>query len=715
MRTLPGATRRILAAAVIGLGPVAAAFVPVVPAAAAATLHVATGGTDTGNCQTSACATLSYALDQAPSGATIDVGSGTFTDHELLPVQPVTIVGAGAGTTTLNITSGFDACGTTYVGSALYLNGGLSICGATLVPGAYTFGDMTLQGVAGATASTQPILVSQQNLPNGTTVTFNDDRFVSDATTDPNHSDDFPVGVYAATSSPDVHEDVTGSTFSGFYQAFFLEQFAGKADVTSSTFTNLSTQSGFPPVAVYLLSDGSQIPNPDMNGPYTLSGNTMSGYSGNGIIAAAGLGDPLHGTLSDVAVTGNTIDLPEADYPGSSPLRVSSAITVKTATPQDSVAAVTISKNHITSAGSNAIDIQVNGSPTITGVTIRSNDLLGGPSTVGVRDAAGAGVGAAGNWWGDPAGPSGAGAGSQTQAPAGLDFARWCVTALPRCPSVPAPPGPATAAPIADPSATVSWTTPATDGDRDVTRYTVTPRNKTTGTRGRSVTVAASARSATIKHLSAGDTYDFLVTADNANGPSDPALTNEIIVPKPPPSRIRVTKSGHASDTNHDGTIDAGDTITWTITVVNTGRTTLSHIVVTDAGAGDPVSCPASTLAPATQLRCTSSSTVTSADARRGHALDRAEVRATTPSGTTLTAQSAQASVDVHQSPTPAGNGGRPSPAPTPGASEGSALPFTGFNAESLLTAALILLVGGAALLTGPPLHRSRGRRRARR
>ena len=66
------------------LGPVAT------QAAAAATLYVSQGGLDSGTCTSaSPCATVSYALTKAASGATIEV-SGTIDDH-LAIKSPVTI------------------------------------------------------------------------------------------------------------------------------------------------------------------------------------------------------------------------------------------------------------------------------------------------------------------------------------------------------------------------------------------------------------------------------------------------------------------------------------------------------------------------------------------------------------------------------------------------------------------------------------------------
>jgi hypothetical protein len=75
------------AAVVLAFG----AFAPVAAqAAAATTLYVSQGGLDSGTCTSaSPCATVSYALTKAASGATIEV-SGTIDDH-LAIKSPVTI------------------------------------------------------------------------------------------------------------------------------------------------------------------------------------------------------------------------------------------------------------------------------------------------------------------------------------------------------------------------------------------------------------------------------------------------------------------------------------------------------------------------------------------------------------------------------------------------------------------------------------------------
>ena len=82
------------AATVLGAGAVVLAFGAFAPAAAQAatpaTLYVSQGGLNSGTCPATApCATVSYALTQAASGATIEV-SGTIDDN-LNITSPVTI------------------------------------------------------------------------------------------------------------------------------------------------------------------------------------------------------------------------------------------------------------------------------------------------------------------------------------------------------------------------------------------------------------------------------------------------------------------------------------------------------------------------------------------------------------------------------------------------------------------------------------------------
>jgi uncharacterized repeat protein (TIGR01451 family) len=63
-----------------------------------AQLNVAPTGNNTGNCQPGPCLTITYALSQAPSGASINIAAGTYNEA-LRVTQSVTLNGAAAATT----------------------------------------------------------------------------------------------------------------------------------------------------------------------------------------------------------------------------------------------------------------------------------------------------------------------------------------------------------------------------------------------------------------------------------------------------------------------------------------------------------------------------------------------------------------------------------------------------------------------------------------
>ncbi len=60
---------------------------------------VATTGTDTGDCVSAACATITYAIGQAAAGDTISIAAGTYTQLGITVDKNLTITGAGAATT----------------------------------------------------------------------------------------------------------------------------------------------------------------------------------------------------------------------------------------------------------------------------------------------------------------------------------------------------------------------------------------------------------------------------------------------------------------------------------------------------------------------------------------------------------------------------------------------------------------------------------------
>ncbi|MCB0861975.1 MAG: hypothetical protein KDB66_02040, partial [Solirubrobacterales bacterium] len=79
-----------------------ACFAGISASASAATLSVAIGGTDAGDCQSSDCATLQYAIDQSVSGDVIEIGPGQFAGASVDSTD-ITIRGAGRSATNTTI------------------------------------------------------------------------------------------------------------------------------------------------------------------------------------------------------------------------------------------------------------------------------------------------------------------------------------------------------------------------------------------------------------------------------------------------------------------------------------------------------------------------------------------------------------------------------------------------------------------------------------
>jgi uncharacterized repeat protein (TIGR01451 family) len=152
---------------------------------------------------------------------------------------------------------------------------------------------------------------------------------------------------------------------------------------------------------------------------------------------------------------------------------------------------------------------------------------------------------------------------------------------------------------------------------------------------------------------------------------------------------LHLTKSGTVVDTNHDGVIDPGDVVEWSITVQNVGTATVSDLVVSDPTAG-AVTCASTTLEPGASTTCTvPSHTVTAADAAAGSITNEASGSGNT-GGYPTTAPVAAATIDhVQPTPIPAVS------APTAPDAQGP-LAFTGLSLlpQWLIAGALLLVVG---------------------
>jgi uncharacterized repeat protein (TIGR01451 family) len=142
-----------------------------------------------------------------------------------------------------------------------------------------------------------------------------------------------------------------------------------------------------------------------------------------------------------------------------------------------------------------------------------------------------------------------------------------------------------------------------------------------------------------------------VTSAASGTPPSGPAVTSAASpasVPVAQAPGISVVKSASASDVAH---FLAGQVITYTFVVTNTGNVTLAPVTVTDTGftgtgALSAISCPpggtgtVASLAPGTQAICTAAYTLTTADVDAGHLANTGNAAGTSPAGQSVTAAS---------------------------------------------------------------------------
>ncbi|MDR0960374.1 MAG: DUF11 domain-containing protein [Propionibacteriaceae bacterium] len=122
---------------------------------------------------------------------------------------------------------------------------------------------------------------------------------------------------------------------------------------------------------------------------------------------------------------------------------------------------------------------------------------------------------------------------------------------------------------------------------------------------------------------------------DRVTSPPDDSVTTVDTT-----SSATLTKTPSLVDANSNTLADVGENITYTFTVANTGKTTISDPSVTDAklaAAGVTISCPTAAIPPGQSLDCTALYTVTQADVDSGSVDNVATATAKTPTGTTTT------------------------------------------------------------------------------
>ncbi|MGW4379784.1 DUF7507 domain-containing protein [Kitasatospora sp. NPDC004531] len=186
-------------------------------------------------------------------------------------------------------------------------------------------------------------------------------------------------------------------------------------------------------------------------------------------------------------------------------------------------------------------------------------------------------------------------------------------------------------------------------------------------------------------------------------------------VQSPPGEATVETASGASSlsivkQADVTGSARAGDTVTYTYTVTNTGSTVLTDVAVRDDRVASVV-CDATTLDPGASTTCRGAYVVTEADAKAGHVTNTATASARDPQGEPL--ESRPVSLCVTVSPCPEKEDcakpphpGAPSAPPHGGGGSGH-LPDTGTPAT---VAAAGLAGAGLLTLGGVLLHRARRR-----
>jgi hypothetical protein len=263
-------------------------------AAGSPTEHVSPGGSDSGNCINSPCATINYAIAQAPAGMKIKVAAGTY--HQTVDIsKPVNLVGSGASSTIID-GSGIDPSsngyyGVVYVGTT---GGVTTVNGFTITnpyPDSYTGGEPEAVALADSNAADAVNIIN---------------NIITEGTADSGANNDFPIGI--DTFNNPATTDISGNQISGFFQGALLED-NGPANVSHNTFSGDIASGGYPAEGVFFLSDLAGA----LTGQNATS-NTFSGYSGYGIAMSAGYSNgnctdtPCNGSLSG-AINSNSFAL----------------------------------------------------------------------------------------------------------------------------------------------------------------------------------------------------------------------------------------------------------------------------------------------------------------------------------------------------------------------------------------------------------------------
>ena len=124
-------------------------------------------------------------------------------------------------------------------------------------------------------------------------------------------------------------------------------------------------------------------------------------------------------------------------------------------------------------------------------------------------------------------------------------------------------------------------------------------------------------------------------------GPVASPETSATIITPPTNPALAMVKNSELQDTNGDGYASAGEKISYTFDLVNTGNQALTDVTVVDAmlrTIGTTPTCTATTLAIGERMRCTAEYTVTAADIQAGAIVNEATATAKDPDGKEVSA-----------------------------------------------------------------------------
>ena len=133
-------------------------------------------------------------------------------------------------------------------------------------------------------------------------------------------------------------------------------------------------------------------------------------------------------------------------------------------------------------------------------------------------------------------------------------------------------------------------------------------------------------------------TVDNTATA-SATAPNGDAVTTDPDATSTPTSTEATLtldkQAGTPVDTDSNGRVDSGDTISYAFVLTNTGAVTVTDLAVDDPKTG-PVNCPVTTLAPGATTTCTADYVITQADVDAGTVDNTATATAVGPDGRQL-------------------------------------------------------------------------------